>query len=133
VLLSICNHSLSYNHKMKAEIKYLHSPDVDNLKEYQPQEKDNFGFLLQVMIGPKGEKGEESFDMMVVTPKWLMEKYGPDEVVFGKHYVIVFEYNYDNLYNRLQYTVDGLGEKDWNALALKLARLGHWEFDDYKE
>jgi len=131
--MSICFAHYTNSHNMKAEIKYLHSPDVSDLKEYQPQQKDNFGFLLQVMIGPKGEKGEESFDMMVVTPKWLMEKYGHSEVILGKHYVIVFEYNYENLYNRLQYTVDGLEEKDWNTLALKLARFGHWEFDDYRD
>lgn len=118
---------------MKAEIKHLHSPDVTDLKTYEPQEKDNFGFLLQVMAGPKGEEVEESFDMMVVTPKWLMKKYGNSEVILGKHYVIVFEYNYQNLYNRLQYEIDAFEEETWKAIALKLARLGHWEFDDYKE
>ena len=118
---------------MKAELKHLHSPDVENLKEYKPQVADDFGFLLQVMVSPKGEKGEESFDMMVVTPKWLMNKYGHSEVILGKHYVIVFEYNYQNLYNRLAYEIDAFEEKNWERIALKLARLGHWEFDAYKD
>jgi hypothetical protein len=47
---------------MKAELKRIHNPDIDNLSEYYPNDPENFSFLLQAIVGPLGEDGEESFD-----------------------------------------------------------------------
>ena len=52
-------------------LKRLHSPDVFDLDTYSPEEESCFGFLLQAMFRPEDGEGEESFDMMVCTPKWL--------------------------------------------------------------
>ncbi|MGF6489633.1 Imm8 family immunity protein [Pseudomonas frederiksbergensis] len=69
---------------MEAKLKRLHSPDIYNLESYQPDVQDEFGFLLQAMIGPAGEDGEESFDMEVCTPKWIEKRQRVDEVVIGR-------------------------------------------------
>lgn len=62
---------------MQAVLKGLHSIDIADLENYAPHEEDNFGFVLRAMIGPMNREGEESFDITVCTPKWLMESMGP--------------------------------------------------------
>jgi hypothetical protein len=41
------------------------------------------------MLGPRDGEGEESFDIVVCTPKWLAEKYGPADALVGLHKLIV--------------------------------------------
>jgi hypothetical protein len=117
---------------MKSEIKYLHSPDIDSMLSFTPVEYDNFGFLLQIMVGEEGKDGEESFDIMLCTPKWLIMNTKSDEIVLGLHYMIVFEYNYEKLYKKLieLFCIEG---KDWDEIANKLSYIGQWEFQNYKE
>ena len=79
---------------MNAELKRVHSPDIQNLESYMPENSETFGFLLQAMVGPEGEDGEESVDIEVCTPKWLEENYGQEDVVVGRHHLIVREYDY---------------------------------------
>jgi len=118
---------------MQAEIKKLHSPDVYDLSSYRPDRENDFGFLLQVIVGIKGVDSEESFDMIVCTPSWLAEQFSKDDVVFGEHYLIVFEYNYSRIKKKLEKYVNSLEEENWEVLASKIDRIGRWEFRDYQE
>ena len=117
---------------MKAEIKYLHSPDVSDLETYQPKELDNFGFLLQIFVGPKGEKGEENFDVLVGTQKWLASPHNKTGTT-GEHDMVVSEYNYEKLLETLKKQIESIEGKDWNDLAEKIGKIGKWEFENYKE
>lgn len=116
---------------MKAEIKRFHSPDIFDLSNFHPRVEDNFGFLLQVMIGVKGSDGEESFDLIVCTPKWLEDSFSQVDVVFGEHYLIVFKYDIGKIKETLSSYVGQLEEENWAALANKIDRIGKWEFRDY--
>ncbi len=118
---------------MKAEIKKMHSPDIQNLTGFYPEVEDNFGFLLQMFVGPKGEQGFESFDLIVCTPKWLISSYEEKEMVFGLHHLIAFEYNYEKIYNKLKRYVERFDEPDWSSLAMKIGRISRWEFQDYQQ
>ena len=118
---------------MKDEIKRLHSPDIPNLETFHPSDKEAFAFLLQVMVGVKDEAGEESFDIFVCTPKWLLMNHKKDEVLFGKHQMIVFEYNYDAIVKKLQVYIDDLEGENWAELAEKINLIGKWEFWGYRE
>jgi len=46
------------------------------------------------LVGPKDQPGEESFDVEVCTPKFLLNRYGREEVIIGRHFLIVFEYDW---------------------------------------
>ncbi len=117
---------------MQAEIKRIHSPDIDDLSSYYPDEPDCFAFLLQVMIGPKDEDWEESFDIEVCTPKWFESKYAENEAIFGRHILIVFEYDLERIKQKISKYCASCSGENWQELANKLGRIGYWEFEDYK-
>jgi hypothetical protein len=78
---------------MEAALKGLYSSDIDDLENYQPEEQDNFGFILRAHIGVMGT-GEDFFDITVCTPKWLATRFDDSEVLLGLHKLIVFKYDY---------------------------------------
>jgi len=117
---------------VRAEIKRLHSPDVPNLKAYVPEDAGNFGFLLQIMVGPIGGAGEESFDVVVCSTRWVGEHLGPEGILVGRHYLVVDSYDYRRLEGFLRRYVDQCSGSTWEQVAMKLGRLGKWEFEDYK-
>ncbi len=118
---------------MRAELKGFHSPDVYDLEKYYPEIEDNFCFYIEISVGVKNEKGAEQFGLTVCTPKWLLENKKEDEIIFGKNYLIVFEYNYQKMYSKIKFYIDKLDGNSWEELALKVSRIGYWEFEDYKE
>ncbi len=117
---------------MTAELKRLHSPDVHDLRSFAPEVSDNFGFLLQAMIGPKAMDGAESFDIVVCTPRWLSEHHDRSNIVLGRHYLIVFEYDYDRLVDMIADFCSKCSGQTWQEIAMRLGRLGKWEFEDYQ-
>ena len=117
---------------MYAELKWIHSPDIDDFSSYYPENPDSFAFLLQAMIGIKGEDGEDTFDIEVCTPEWLKSNYSKDEVLIVRHMMIVFEYDFERIKQRIKKYCDGTSGKTWEEIAEKLSRIGHWEFEDYE-
>ena|SRR2546423_3454670 len=118
---------------MKARIKRYHSPDVADLQKYRPDESDCFAFLLQLMIGPEESEGEESFDLLVCTPRYLGSQRPHQMPMFGRHLLIVNSYDFAEITKRLENYCNTLEEQDWHGLANKLSRIAHWEFEDYSE
>lgn len=118
---------------MRAKLKRLHSPDIDDLENYHPDIRDNFAFLLQLMVGPAELDGEESFDVEVCTPLWLEDNYGRQDVVVGRHYLIVREYSFPRIVHAIDVFLASCSGENWDEIAIKVARLGKWEFEDYVE
>jgi len=117
---------------MQAVLKGLHSTDVPDVETYVPEEEDNFGFVLRAMIGPRDREGEESFDIIVCTPKWLTEKYGPSDVLLGLHKLIVFKYDYRRLRGFIENFLMHCSGSTWKEVGQKLNLLGQWEFESYR-
>jgi len=86
---------------------------------------------LQVLIGPKNLPGEESFDFLICTPNWLMQAYNHSELVFGKNFIIVFEYDIKNVLNKIEKLVSSFDGENWSQLANQLAKYGRWGFEGY--
>jgi hypothetical protein len=118
---------------MKALLGRLHSPDVADLSGYRPADPEVFGLLVQVMIGPEGGEGKESFDIRVCSPRWLLERHNKEDVIIGRHHLIMLEYDYTRLRRTIEAFCRESEAPTWSELALKLGRLGKWEFEDYVE
>lgn len=117
---------------MRAELRRLHSPDVADLTSWSPAEGD-FGVLIQLMVGPEGGPGEESFDITLCTPGWLAELVQQQGIVDARHHFVVQTYEYDRLHRYLRELVSACDGESWGEVASKVARLGKWEFEDYRE
>ncbi|EAY29464.1 Imm8 family immunity protein [Microscilla marina] len=118
---------------MKAKIIDYHSPDID-LTTYKPSIENEFCFALQVFVGEQGsDTGFESFCMTVCTPRWLEKTQNTGDIIFGEHYLIVFEYNLDKIINTITEYIDSIEEDSWDEIGKKIDRIGLWEFRDYVE
>jgi len=116
---------------MHAVIKYIHSPDVEDFSTYLPEDTERFYFLLQIMVGPNNQEGEETFDIEVVTPKYLLEKYDENEILIGRHRLIVFRYDWNRIMRTINRYCESCSGETWDEIAEKVGRLGRWEFEDY--
>lgn len=117
---------------MKAKLKRLHSPDIVDLRAYTPDSAE-FGFLLQLMVGPADGEGEESFDLIICTPDWLKKRLEQTRFMLGRGHLIVGDYNYSQLESFLRRHVERTEGMTWPEIAGKLAQFSDWEFDDYRE
>jgi hypothetical protein len=115
---------------MRAKLKGLHSPDIVDLISWSPGD-DDFGFLLQIMIGPSDTEGFESFDVMVCTPRWFEEQLKGQKIRSGEHTLFMDSYDYCALVNYIEKRVHSFEAVDWQGLVAKLSSLGRWEFADY--
>jgi len=119
---------------MKAILQNIYSPDIDiPLSDYIPGSPDNFGFLASLIVGEEIMGGEESFDIMICTPLWLIDNHKVSDIIIGRHYLIVFEYNYQRIYSKLKSIIEGVEANSWEEIGIIIGRLGKWEFEDYKE
>ncbi len=118
---------------MIGQIRRFHFPDINDLEKWVPGDPDCFGFLLQVMIGPPGGEGEDSFEIQVCTPACLIQHYERDGMVIGRHHLIVFGYNWDRIKAFIAKFVTRSPGDNWREVATKLGRLGRWEFEDYDD
>ena len=116
---------------MKAILKDFYSTDIDvSLASYIPSSSNNFGFLARLIVGEETLKGEESFDVFICTPSWLTSNHKQSDIIIGRHYLIVFEYNYQNIYNKLKNIIENIEADTWNDVGLKIGNIGKWEFED---
>lgn len=115
---------------MRAELKAIISSDFDE-RSYR-ETSLSFSFWTQVFAGPDGEQGREQFQVEVCSPQWLLEHHNEEDVIFGTGRIIAFEYDWPRIERAVRRWVGGWSADTWHELALKLARLGAWEFDNYK-
>jgi hypothetical protein len=117
---------------MKAIITNLYTPDItEDLAEYSPPERDNFGLFMQMVISPIGGEGNEFFGFTWCTAKYLAEKTAKEKIIFGRHYVIVDEYDYAALEKKLNDYINAIDELTWDLLTDKVSRVAQSEFEDY--
>ena len=118
---------------MKAIIHRFHSPDVFDLDSYAPDDPTDDAILLQIMVGPVGEDSEESFDVLVCTPRRLERLVESDGPIVGRHYLIVKSMDYSIIRRYLTSAIERESADNWEDLAARIGRIGKSEFEDYVE
>lgn len=116
---------------MRAALRHIHSPDVHDLRTWVPEE--DFAVLLQLMVGPDGSDGEESFALTLCTPGWLAEQASRQGIVDCRHHVVVADYDYGAIESYFLRRVAACEGATWPDVATQVGRLGLWEFEDYAE
>ncbi|MCM3657274.1 immunity 8 family protein [Agromyces mediolanus] len=107
------------------------SSDVD-IATYVSPDRRNDAVWLRMLVGPAGESGEESFDVLVCTPLWLADDaVARDRPRIGRHLLIVEELDLRVACDFLCASVESVVGDDWNAIGERIARIGYWEFEDY--
>lgn len=112
---------------MRAELRHLSSPDVD---PEQFQQDGPFGFLVMAFVGPNDGPGEESFDFMLCTPEWFASCMDRG-IMPGRRNIFVKHYDYSELEDFVRDYCASCQGDGWGEVALKVARIAHWEFEDY--
>ena len=116
---------------MRAVVRRLHSPDAD-LATFVPGSDKTLAYSSRSLRDPRRGSGEESFDVTVCTPRWLqrwVEENGPTS---GKALLGVAEYDEPRTRVFLTDAVESQEAETWSDLALKIGRIGTWEFEDYR-
>jgi len=118
---------------MRAQIQRLHTPDVEDLASFTPDDVGDFALLVQIIVGPEGSEGEESFDLEVITLKELARRVDRAGLVSGRHLLVVDRFDANEIRTWIEKAVSACSGRDWDEVALRLSRIGHWEFEDYGE
>lgn len=115
---------------MRATVRSMYGLDFD-VDAYAPEDPENDGVWVRLILGPADGPGEESFDVLVCTPLWLRDVVAKEGPQVGRHHLIVDPLDLAEARDFLQAQVEGVEAADWPTLGEKLARFGYWEFEDY--
>lgn len=106
------------------------SSDEFLVKSYVPEDPTCFSMNLRIRIGSDETSGADDFEVCVCTPEWLSQSVW--EPRWGRHLLIVREYDLSAIEKCISEYVDGCSGTDWNSIAEKLGRVFAWEFEDYQ-
>jgi hypothetical protein len=117
---------------MRAEVKRWWSSDLPDGKSL-PEDPDDCCVGMQVDIGPVGQDGADTFSFEVCTPSALARRSeGERRPFWARGTLIVDTFSWEAVEMALNQYVRSVSGEDWSALATKLNRLMHWEFEDYQ-
>lgn len=115
---------------MKAEIKSVDLNSDIGVLEYKPDIEDYFNLWMTFTIGRLGSPGGDCFMLNVCTPRWIQENTATPH--WGRHMMIVNRYSPDRIIEQVKQYVSAQEAPTWAALAERLGRMMHWEYEDYR-
>jgi hypothetical protein len=114
---------------MRARLKGLRSDEIPDLACWAPVEADAFAVPLVLEVGPLGMRGRERFDLLVITPAWLLERHGRTGAVLGRGKLLVFEWSYERIRAFLARRVEACTGRTWPEVARRVSEIAEWEGD----
>ena len=118
---------------MNAELRAFWSDEVEDLDHFSPPQPDCFKLRLVASIGIHGQPGQDTYELLLCTPKFLENELTINQVLPAIHRLIVKEYNIDQVEGWLRTYCLSIAGDSVNEIQDRLRLLGHWEFEDYRE
>ena len=112
---------------MRARLKSLKSDEIPDLAAWHPPEPDAFAVPLVLEVGALGLRGRERFELLVVTPGWLLARHGRRGAILGAGMLLVFEWSYERIRAFLAREVERCTGASWPEVARKVSRIAEWE------
>jgi len=112
-------------------VKDVISGDLINPQLDKPDDPTDFCVVLQALIGREDTNGCESFQFVVCTPAWLQRELTTRSSIWGRHLLIVAQYDYDLIMTAINDLCSASAGPDWTTVGERLSRYGFWEFEDY--
>jgi Immunity protein 8 len=112
---------------MRARLKSLRSDEIPDLPRYAPPTPDEFAVPLVLEVGALGLRGRERFQLLAVTPRWLLRRHGPRGAIAGHGLLLLFEWDYERVRAFLAREVEACSGRTWPEVARQVARLADWE------
>ena len=108
---------------------------IDLLEHYWPEDEDCWGSWITLSLGIKGEEGAVYYNLLVCTPDWLKKELRKSRSVWGRHMLIVNEFNPDliraEVDKKLSQLLQQFESDDDVVFSEKIGRYAHWEFEDF--
>ncbi|WZO43478.1 immunity 8 family protein [Microbacterium sp. LWO13-1.2] len=90
------------------------------------------GQWIRLLIGPDIGPGEESFDILVCTPRWLARRVEESGPILGRHMLVMSSLNLSEAVRVLRTAAESVSGEMWRDVVFELAQIGFWEFQDYR-
>ncbi len=112
------------------ELKDCYSTDRDEIWKWNPQTNADIKVDLSLDIGSIGEKGADLFQVVIISPEAMTLRWENDQCYWGRHYIIVKEWNWNRIYKFINDKVVSCSAPTWEEVAGKLSRHFAWEYED---
>jgi hypothetical protein len=119
---------------MALTVRSLHSPEVDDLARWVPDDPQDVLFLVQLEIGQEANGSADLFQIVVATPRGL-ERYRrarTNPIIFDRGLLVMSVYSRDRFRDWLTRTLARCDAGCWAESVQLLRRFFLWEYDDYR-
>ncbi len=118
---------------MSLTVRSLHSPDVENLAKWVPDDPQDVLLLVEVEIGQGPAEGADLFQVVVATPRGLdrYRRTRPNPIVFDHGLLVMSAYSCERFRDWLTRTIARCDAGEWAGSVQLLRRFFLWEYDDY--
>lgn len=110
---------------------WVNSADID-LDTYWPNDSECFGMWIEFSVGAKEADGADNFRLFVCTPEWLKNESELRGATWGRHMLILHEYDLAAIKAEVDKCVEQCTANDWSTIAQKISRFAAWEYEDYQ-
>ncbi len=112
---------------MRIELKRIFSTQL-NTSEI-PEDPICCSVLIYADIGEVGKESGDQFHFLIITPQFLLTY---PEVRWGKGYLLMPEFSWVDIENRVRQLVSSISVDTWDDAANKLSKYLEWEFEEYQ-